>query len=174
MHGHSSYNVCMRPVIYLMISGALTAYRAAEFVGGLSGLFARVISVQTPNAKQLISPRDLARIPGNHVVESYFDERILPRPQPGPVLWAPCNFNTLNKLAAGIADNLALSITHEMLGYGQPVTVALSLNAPLFAHPVVRQSVQTLTRWGVRVIEPADSADGLTMAATELVLKAMG
>jgi phosphopantothenoylcysteine synthetase/decarboxylase len=164
----------MQPVIYLMISGALTAYRAAEFVSALSGRFERVITVQTPNAKQLISPRDLTRISGNHVVESYFDARILPRPQPGPVLWAPCNFNTLNKLAAGIADNLALSITHEMLGYGEPVTVALSLNVPLFAHPVVRQSIRTLSAWGVRVIEPVETTDGLSMATTDAVLKALG
>jgi phosphopantothenoylcysteine synthetase/decarboxylase len=163
-------NTGMKPVAYLMISGALTAYRATEFVTGLRDQFERVITVQTPNARQLISPRDLARIPGNNVVESYFDERILPRPAPGPVLWAPCNFNTLNKLAAGIADNLALSITHEMLGHGQPVTVALSLNAPLFAHPIVRQSITTLTTWGMQVIEPVASKDDLTMAPTPAIL----
>jgi phosphopantothenoylcysteine synthetase/decarboxylase len=157
---------------YLMISGAITAYRAADFVAALATRFERVITVQTPNAKQLISPRDLARIANNHVVESYFDERITPRPEPGPVLWAPCNFNTLNKLAAGIADNLALSITHEMLGYGQPITVALSLNTPLFAHPLVAQSIATLRGWGMRVLLPEDRGDGMIMAPTPRVLQA--
>ena len=117
--------------VYLMISGALTAYRAPEFVAALSQRYERVITVQTPNAMRLISPRDLARIPNNHVVESYFDERILPRPEPGPVVFAPCNFNSLNKLAHGIADNLALSITAEMIGYGLPVVIGVSVNAPL-------------------------------------------
>jgi phosphopantothenoylcysteine decarboxylase/phosphopantothenate--cysteine ligase len=157
---------------YLMISGAITAFRAAEFVTALAPKFDRVITVQTPNAKQLISPRDLARIDKNHVVESYFDERILPKPEPGPVLFAPCNFNTLNKLAAGIADNLALSITHEMLGYGQPVTVALSLNTPLYAHPIVQVSMRTLNGWGMRVVPPEDHGVGMIMAPTERVLAA--
>jgi phosphopantothenoylcysteine synthetase/decarboxylase len=132
-----------------------------------------VITVPTENAARVISLRDLARIPNNHVVESYFDARILPRPTPGPVLFAPCNFNTLNKLAAGIADNLALSITAEMIGFGQPVTVALSLNEPLFAHPIVRQSISTLTTWGVTVIEPQDAGQGLMMAPSEIVLAAL-
>ncbi len=162
----------MADTAYLMISGATTAYRAPEFVAALSARFARVITVQTPNAMRLISPHDLRRIPNNQLVESYFDARILPRPMPGPVLFAPCNFNSLNKLAGGVADNLALSIVAEMIGFGRPVVVALSLNEPLFAHPIVRESVATLTRWGVTVVEPQDVGQGLTMAPTEVVLKA--
>ena len=163
----------MSDTVYLIISGAVTAFRASEFVAALSQRYARVITVQTPNAMRLVSPRDLARIPNNNVVESYFDERILPRPVRGPVLFAPCNFNSLNKLAHGIADNLALSITHEMIGFGERVTVALSLNEPLFAHPIVRQSIATLVGWGVTVIEPKDAGQGLTMAPTTEVLAAM-
>jgi phosphopantothenoylcysteine synthetase/decarboxylase len=162
----------MPDTAYLMISSAATAYRAAEFVAALGERFARVITVQTPNAMRLISPHDLRRIPNNHLVESYFDARILPRPTPGPVLFAPCNFNSLNKLAHGIADNLALSITAEMIGFGQPVTVALSLNEPLFAHPAVRQSIATLRSWGVRVVEPQDVGEGLMMAPTGVVMGA--
>jgi phosphopantothenoylcysteine synthetase/decarboxylase len=159
--------------VYLMISGALTAYRAPEFVAALSQRYERVITVQTPNAMRLISPRELVRIPNNHVVESYFDERILPRPTPGPVVFAPCNFNSLNKLAHGIADNLALSITAEMIGFGQPVVVGVSVNAPLWAHPQAQASVTVLRSWGVNVIEPQEAETGLIMASTESVLAAL-
>ena len=158
---------------YLMISGAITAYRAPEFVAALAQHYKRVITVQTPNAMRLISPRDLARIPNNHVVESYFDERILPRPEPGPVIFAPCNFNSLNKLAHGIADNLALSITAEMIGYQQKVIVAVSVNKPLWAHPQAKASVGMLRSWGVRVVEPQETETGLMMATTEHVLAAL-
>jgi phosphopantothenoylcysteine synthetase/decarboxylase len=164
----------MSTTAYLMISGAATAHRATEFVAHLSTRHERVITVATPNAMRVISPRDLARIPNNQVVESYFDIRILPRPVPGPVLFAPCNFNSLNKLANGIADNLALSIAAEMIGFGQRVTIALSLNEPLFAHPIVRQSIATLITWGVTVVEPQDAGDGLMMAPSEIVLRASG
>lgn len=163
----------MSNTVYLMVSGAVTAYRAAEYVSALGARFERVITVQTPNALRLISPQELARIPGNHVVESYFDPRITPRPEAGPVVFAPCSFNSLNKLAAGASDNLALAITAEMIGYGRPVVVGLSLNAPLYAHPVVRQSVGTLRSWGVRVVEPQDLGQGLMMAPTDVVLAAL-
>ena len=154
-----------------MISGAVTAHRAPEFVAALAERYERVITVQTPNALRLLSPLDLARIQKNNIVESYFDPRIQPRPQPGPVVFAPCSFNSLNKLAAGASDNLALASTAEMIGYGQPVVVGVSVNAPLYAHPVVKQSIATLRGWGVRVIDPLDAGDGLTMAATAAVLR---
>ena len=159
---------------YLMISGTVTAFRATEFVAELSRHFARVITVQTPNATRLISPRDLMRIANNQVVESYFDARILPRPTPGPVVFAPCSFNSLNKLAHGLADNLALAITAEMIGHGQPVIVAASLNVPLWAHPQARSSVTTLRSWGVTVFEPVDDGNrGLTMAPTATILASL-
>jgi phosphopantothenoylcysteine synthetase/decarboxylase len=163
----------MSNTVYLMISGAATAHRAGEIVAGLSESFDAVYTLQTPNATRVISPRDLMRIPGNQVIESYFDARIIPRPEPGTVLFAPCNFNSLNKLAHGVADNLALSITAEMIGFGQKVVVALSLNEPLFAHPIVRQSIATLTKWGVTVIEPQDVGQGLMMAPTDVILCAV-
>ncbi len=158
---------------YLMISGAIAAYRAPEFVAALSQHFKTVITVQTPNAMRLISPRELARIDHNHVIESYFDARILPRPTPGPVVFAPCNFNSLNKLAQGIADNLALSITAEMIGYQQKVIVAIAVNNPLWAHPQAKASVATLRNWGVTVIEPQDEGAGMTMAPTATVLASL-
>jgi len=52
------------------------------------------------------------------------------------------------------------------------VTVALSLNEPLFAHPVVRQSIATLKGWGVYVVEPQDVGEGLMMAPTDAVMRA--
>ena len=157
--------------VYLMISGTATAYRAPEFVAALGQRYERVITVQTPNAVRVISPRDLVRIEHNQVVESYFDARILPRPTPGPVVFAPCGFNSLNKLGHGLADNLALSITAEMIGFGQPVVIGVSVNAPLWAHPQAKASVRTLRNWGVTVIEPVDDGNnGLTMAPTQAIV----
>ena len=145
---------------YLIVSGTTTAYRAPELVRGLVGIAGRVVTIATPNAARVIALRDLSVIEGNRVVESYFDTAILPRPPLGLVLVAPCSFNSLNKLAAGIADNLALSVTAEAIGRATPVLVAPSLNAALLAHPQARASMQTLRSWNVEVIEPVDPGDG--------------
>jgi phosphopantothenoylcysteine synthetase/decarboxylase len=129
-----------------------------------------VITIPTPNAAQVISPRDLSSIPGNRLVESYFDELILPRPPDGLVLVAPCSFNSLNKLAAGIADNLALSLATEAIGRRTPVVVAPSLNAPLLRHPRTSASMTTLREWGISIVEPVDDGTAPRLAPTELVL----
>ncbi len=159
--------------IYLMISGAVTAHRVGEIASALRPRCERLIAVQTPNSTALISPTTLARIEGLELVESYFDPRILPRPPRGSVLFAPCSFNSLNKLAAGIADNLALSITAEMLGFGERVVVGVSVNEPLFAHPAAQRAIATLQSWGVRVVLPRDVGNGLMLAPTDELIAAL-
>lgn len=160
-------------VLYLLVSGASTARRIPGLIQELSGQTDALVTVLTPNARQVVSPRELAMVPGHHVVESYFDDVILPRPAEGVVLIAPCTFNTLNKLAQGIADNLPLSIAAEAIGRGTPVIVAVSVNPPLWAHPRVKQSVEMLRSWGVQVIDPVADGEYLTMADNSVLLTAV-
>ncbi len=123
-------------VVYLVLSGTTTAARCPEILRGLVGLgFGTVIALPTPNASRVVSPRELADVEGAQVVESYFDLAIRPRPPYGIVLFAPCSFNSLNKLAHGVADTLALSLVAEAIGRKTPVIVAPSLNQPLLDHP---------------------------------------
>lgn len=155
---------------YLVVTGTTTAPRAVELVRGLLGLVPRVITLATPNAARVIAVRELSVIEGNQFVESYFDAAILPRPPDGLVLVAPCSFNSLNKLASGIADNLALSLTAEAIGRGTPVVVALSLNPPLLAHPRTALSIKALRDWGVSVIQPVDTGAGFQLAPNDAIV----
>lgn len=161
-------------VAYLVLSGTTTAARGPELLRGLLGLgFATVIAIPTPNASRVVAPRELADVAGAQVVESYFDLAIRPRPPRGVVLFAPCSFNSLNKLAHGIADNLALSVTAEAIGRGTPVILGPSLNAPLLAHPVAQASLRTLPAWNVTIVPPMDTGEGPRLAPTELLLDAV-
>ncbi|MBV9326047.1 MAG: phosphopantothenate--cysteine ligase family flavoprotein [Chloroflexi bacterium] len=158
---------------YLIVTGTTTAPRAGELVAGLLGMFEQVITIATPHAARVIASRDLSTIPGNRLVESYFDAAILPRPPDGLLLVAPCSFNSLNKLAHGIADNLALSVAAEAIGRGTPVLVAVSVNPPLWRHPQAARSAATLREWGVTVIDPAEEEGYLRMASKEVILSAV-
>jgi len=161
-------------VAYLVLSGTTTAARCPELLRGLVGLgFATVIALPTPNASRVVALRDLADVPGVRVVESYFDGAIRPQPPRGVVLFAPCSFNSLNKLAHGIADNLALSVAAEAIGRGTPVIVAPSLNAPLLAHPQAQASLQRLPEWGVALVPPVDDGQGPRLAPTERLIDAV-
>jgi phosphopantothenoylcysteine synthetase/decarboxylase len=155
---------------YLIVTGTTTAARAPELILGLRRLVAETLTLMTPNASRVISPRDLSTIEGNRLVESYFDAAILPRPPEGLVLVAPCSFNSLNKLAAGIADNLALSLVAEAIGRRTPVVVAPSLNQPLLDHPRTALSCETLRAWGASIVPPEDHGEGPRLAPTEVIL----
>src|SRR5882672_12746729 len=159
---------------YLVSSGTTTAARCPELLRELIGLgFATVIAIPTPNAARVVAPRELADIAGVQVVQSYFDLAIRPRPPRGVVLFAPCSFNSLNKLAHGIADNLALSVTAEAIGRGTPVLVGPSLNQPLLDHPQAQASLRTLPTWGVTIIPMVDEGYGPRLAATPTILAAV-
>lgn len=161
-------------VAYLMLSGTTTAARGPEILSGLVGLgFATVIAIPTPNAARVIARRELADVKGAQVVESYFDLAIRPRPPRGVVLFAPCSFNSLNKLAHGVADSLALSVVAEAIGRGTPVIVGPSLNQPLLDHPVAQASLRTLPGWGVTIVPPQDAGDGPRLAPTGQLLDAV-
>ena len=158
-------------VAYLLLSGTTTASRAPELLRGLLTLgFQTVMAVPTPNASRVIAPRELADIEGVQVVQSYFDQAIRPRPPRGVVMFAPCSFNSLNKLATGIADNLVLSVAAEAIGRGTPVIVGPSLNQPLLDHPAAQASLKTLARWGVTVAAPIDNGRGPRLAPSDDLL----
>lgn len=161
-------------VVYLVLSGTSTASRCPELLRGLIGLgFSTVIAIPTPNASRVIAPRDLADVEGVQVVESYFDLAIRPRPPRGVVLFAPCSFNSLNKLAHGIADSLALSVVAEAIGRGTPVIVGPSLNQPLLDHPVAQESLGTLPTWRVTIVPPVDEGEGPRLAPSARLFDAV-
>ena len=161
-------------VAYLVLSGTSTAARCPELLRELVGLgFSTVIALPTPNASRVVAPRELADVDGVQVVQSYFDLAIRPRPPRGVVLFAPCSFNSLNKLAHGIADSLALSVVAEAIGRGTPVIVGPSLNAPLLEHPQARASLRTLPSWGVTIVPPVDEGEGPRLAPTAALIDAV-
>jgi phosphopantothenoylcysteine synthetase/decarboxylase len=90
------------------------------------------------------------------------------------VLFAPCSFiNSLNKLAHGVADNLALSIVAEAIGRGTPVIVGPSLNQPLLDHPAAQSSLRTLPNWNVMIVRPVDQGEGLRLAPSKHLIDAV-
>jgi phosphopantothenoylcysteine synthetase/decarboxylase len=161
-------------VAYLVLSGTSTAARGPELLRALVALgFASIIAIPTPNASRVVASRELADVNGIQVVESYFDLAIRPRPPRGVVLFAPCGFNSLNKLAHGIADNLALSVVAEAIGRRTPVIVGPSLNAPLLNHPQAQASLKLLPNWGVTIVPPVDEGEGPRLAPTAALMNAV-
>ncbi|WP_157987787.1 flavoprotein [Jiangella endophytica] len=83
--------------------------------------------------------------------EPGMDKRL---PRPDAVVLAPGTFNTVNKLAAGIADTYALSVLCESLGERRAMVVVPFVKRALAGHPAWGASLETLRRAGVQLVNP--------------------
>jgi phosphopantothenoylcysteine synthetase/decarboxylase len=77
-------------------------------------------------------------------------------PPPDAMVVAPATFNTINKLAAGISDTLALGLLNEAIGAGLPIVAVPFPNQMLSRHPAFKASIATLRSWGVRLVYDPD------------------
>ncbi|MEU1025157.1 flavoprotein [Streptomyces sp. NPDC005900] len=74
-----------------------------------------------------------------------------PFPPADAIAVAPATFNTVNKWAAGFADNLALALLCEAPGMGVPTAVLPYVNSALAAHRAYRRSLSELAEMGVLI-----------------------
>jgi phosphopantothenoylcysteine decarboxylase len=81
---------------------------------------------------------------------------------PDVVAVCPATFNTLNKVATGIADNYATSLICETIGMRNPVLVAPMVNQKLWGHPALSSSVTALSSAGVKFLDVQTGAPGLS------------
>ncbi len=107
-------------------------------------------------------------IKGNTLVKGYSREgEILPLED--LILVAPCTFNTLNKIAYGVADTYPLTVVASAIGTQRNVIIAPAMDKNLWYHPVVAESVAKLERWGCKIIWPEINMRKVTMAPIEKI-----
>lgn len=157
--------------VFHYITGAGSCRRAPEIAVSLIGHGLHLYCVMTPNVSMVLEPATLVDQPGNHWIEDYGMPPLDVFPF-GTMLVAPCTFNTLNKLVAGIADNLVTAMLGDAIGAGCPIVIAPGMNAGQWANPRVAQTLQTLREWGCEIVEPQKVDGRLTLASTEAIVSA--
>ncbi|GID93093.1 flavoprotein [Amorphoplanes digitatis] len=65
----------------------------------------------------------------------------------------PATFNTVNKVAAGVADTYALAQLCSALGEGLPLLVVPMVNNKLWGHPAWSRSLSVLEAAGVTMLD---------------------
>ncbi|WP_208297626.1 flavoprotein [Actinophytocola oryzae] len=144
-------------VLYVITCGT----RAARDIGKLVGLAQddgwTVCVIATPMATRFIDRPALEAQTGYPVRSEY--------KQPGtPDLLPPAtamivggaSANTVNKLAAGISDNLATGLLNEAIGLRVPLAILPFVNTALAAHPAFGRSVRVLREAGLDVLLGGD------------------
>lgn len=150
--------------VFVFVSGAGSCVRIPDLIRLLVAQGSIVYSVLTPNVAKVTDPAALMSIPGNHWITDY-GQRPLDIYPFGLQLVAPCTFNTLNKIALGIADNLATAMIGDAIGAGCPVVIAPGMNQGQWANPRVGMSTALLEQWGCQIVPPEERDGRLTLAS---------
>lgn len=164
--------------VLLGVSGGIAAYKTPELVRGLVKQGATVHVVMSANAAQFVAPLSLQVVSKNPVLIDVFDRGgpggpprgATRRPKgerSGPIraevkhialadaadlaILAPATANVIGKLAHGIADD---ALTTVFLAVRCPTLVAPAMNAHMWEHPAVQESVASLRKWGYRFDGP--------------------
>lgn len=139
-------------VTWVVVSAAPPATRIHEFLSLLHADPQLLVVVTTPTAATWIDEnqvRTFTAWPVRHVQRSANEPRSYP--SPNLVVALPLTFNTINKWAAGINDNVALGVLNEALGARIPIVASPFVKTSLAAHPAFSRSLEILTSAGVRL-----------------------
>jgi phosphopantothenoylcysteine decarboxylase/phosphopantothenate--cysteine ligase len=142
--------------ILFVLTGSIAGYKACEAVSQLVQRGHRVRTVATESALRFIGPATLEGLTGTPVLTGLFApgtalEHINLTRWADAVLVCPATANTLNRLAAGLADDLpgALFLAHDRK---KPWLIAPAMNPAMWAHPATQASAEKLRGWGVRFL----------------------
>lgn len=142
--------------LLFVFTGSIAGFKACEAVSQLVQRGHRVRTVATAAALRFIGPATLEGLTGSPVLTDMF--------APGAALdhinltrWAdlvivcPATANTINRFAAGLADDLAgaLFLAHDR---AKPLLIAPAMNPAMWSHPATVAAVEKLQGWGVRFL----------------------
>lgn len=142
--------------LLFVLTGSIAAYKACAAVSQLVQLGYSVRTVATPSALRFVGEATLEGLTGQPVVTDLWapgramDHLNLTRWADAVVI-CPATANTINRLAAGLADEIvgALFLARDP---AKPWLVAPAMNPAMWAHPATVASVATLRGWGVQFV----------------------
>ncbi len=138
--------------LQIVVFAAGVAADVGKLITAAQGRHWDVGVVATPQALGFLDA-EAVEAQTRHPIRSAWRTPGQPRPtRPADAIAvAPATFNTVNKWAAGISDNLALGILCEAPAMDVPVAVLPYLNSVQAAHPAYRQSLERLREMGVLI-----------------------
>lgn len=166
--------------IILGVAGSIAAYKAANLASMLKKQHADVHVIMTENATQFITPITFESLTGNKCLVDTFDrnfqfevEHVALAKRADLAIVAPATANVIAKLAHGLADDM---LTTTLLACTCPRLIAPAMNTRMYENPITKDNLETLRRYGFRLIEPAvghlacgDTGAGKLPPETELL-----
>lgn len=141
--------------LYLVVTGAPLTRRIEEAVDTAVTRGWTPVVIATEAALEWLDPTSLRarKVPVLTTARSPAEPKR--QPPADAVLVAPATFNTVNKLAGGIADTYPLGVLAEAIGTGTRMIMVPFVNEKLAGHPIWPESVRRLrSATGVSIMDP--------------------
>jgi phosphopantothenoylcysteine decarboxylase/phosphopantothenate--cysteine ligase len=149
------------PNVLFLLSGSIACYKACGVISRLTQSGVTVQTVATPAALNFIGAATLEGLSGRPVFRDLWEtgralDHIELARAADLALVCPATANTVNRLAAGLADDPvgALFLAWELKK--KPWWLAPAMNHRMWQHPATVASLEKLRDWGVRVLDPIE------------------
>jgi len=149
-----------QPKVLLGLSGSIAAYKACTVISRLVQAGVTVQCVATPAALRFIGRATLEGLSGRPIYSDLWEngralDHIALAREADLALLCPATANTLNRLAAGLADD-CLGTLFLAWERKKPWWIAPAMNPHMWTHPTTTAAVERLKTWGAHILEPAD------------------
>lgn len=145
-------------IILLGVTGSISCYKVCDIITRLRRKRYEIICIMTKEARKFITPLTLESLSGN---KTYIDMFELPEKRDllhislaqkaDVILICPATANIIAKLASGICDDL---LTCTVLSSKSTVLIAPAMNENMYKHPVTRNNISRLKKFGYKIIPP--------------------
>ncbi|EEF84895.1 bifunctional phosphopantothenoylcysteine decarboxylase/phosphopantothenate--cysteine ligase CoaBC [Borreliella spielmanii] len=155
--------------ILIGICGGIASYKSVYIISSLVKLGYNVKVVMTKNATKFITPLTLETISKNKIITNLWDlehnevEHIKIAQWAHLILIIPATYNTISKIASGIANDALTTIISASTA---PTYFAIAMNSAMYSNPILKENIKKLKTYHYKFIEPdkgflACSSNGL-------------
>ena len=147
--------------VLFLLTGSIACAKACTAISRLAQAGVAVQTVATPAALKFVGAATLEGLSRRPVFTDVFepgralDHIELARAADLAVV-CPATANTINRLAAGLADDPVGTLFLAWELKSKPWWLVPAMNAAMWEHPATTASLATLRAWGVTVLDPAD------------------
>ncbi|MEE2039735.1 flavoprotein [Nocardiopsis sp. CT-R113] len=138
--------------LYVVVCAAGPASEVGTLVGLAQEEGWTVQVMATPAAMSFIDVEALEKQTGRPVRSQHRAPGDPRSPQADAIIIAPATFNTINKLANGIADNYVLDVVNEAIGLEVPTVILPFVNSAYASRAPFKMSVEKLRTERVPVL----------------------
>ncbi|MEM0133406.1 flavoprotein [Acidiplasma sp.] len=157
--------------IVLATSASINIYRIPDLIKNLRNEGAEVYCGMSTASAELINPDLLqwasghdviTRISGNIEHITLFDKNTV-------LVIAPATYNTIGKIASGVADNIPSLFYSYAMGNKNPVVIAPVINKTMLENPVNKENIKKLNDLGVHMVDFTPSDDNIKLWSDKII-----